>query len=77
MRTIVTLRLSREMVVTDEEQFPHVLMLRDTQFQKLRTNNTSDIKFSKAQITKMSQSGDFLVSLLRFGIPLLENVIAF
>ena len=75
-RVGVTLRLSREMLGTDEEQFPHVLMMTDRQVEKLRSGGSFDIKFSKTQITKMSQSGGFLGTLLKFGIPLLKNVLA-
>ena len=75
-RTGVSLRLSREMLGSDTEQFPHELMLTDTQVNKLNRQPTADIKFSKTQITKMSQSGGFLASLMRFAMPLLKNVIA-
>ena len=50
-RVGVTLRLSREMLGTDEEQFPHVLMMTDRQVNKLRSGGSSDIKFSRTQIT--------------------------
>ena len=75
-RTGVSLRLSRNMLGSDPEQFPHELMLTDTQVNKLNRQPTADIKFSKTQITKMSQSGGFLASLMRFAMPLLKNVIA-
>ena len=75
-RTGVSLRLSREVLGSDKEQFPHELMLTDTQVNKLITQRVADIKFSKTQITKMSQSGGFLGSLLKFAVPLLKNVIA-
>ena len=75
-RTGVSLRLSRNMLGTDEEQFPHQLLLTDRQVNKLRSQDSANIKFSKTQITKMSQSGGFLASLMRFAMPLLKNVIA-
>ena len=71
----VSLRLSREMLVIDKEQFTHSLMLTNRQVEKLKKQPTADIKFSKTQVTKMAQSGGFLGSLLRFGLPLLKNVI--
>ena len=72
----VSLRLSRSMLGSNEEQFPHTLMLTDRQVNKLRSQDSANIKFSKTQITKMSQSGGFLGSLMRFALPLLKNVIA-
>ena len=61
----VILRLSSNMVVNsdDETNFPHKLLLNNRQILSLRkafNNHTSaDIKFSKAQLTKM-QKGGFL-----------------
>ena len=75
-RTGVSLRLSREMLGSDPEQFPHELMLTDTQVNKLNRQPSADVKFSKTQITKMSQSGGFLANLMRFAVPLLKNVVA-
>ena len=49
-RTGVSLRLSREMLGSDPEQFPHALMLTDTQVNKLNRQPTADIKFSKTQV---------------------------
>ena len=75
-KTGVTLRLSNNMLGKDTDNFPHELMLTNTQVAKLRKQKSADIKFSKAQILKMSQSGGFLSTLLKLGIPLLKNVIA-
>ena len=62
---------------------PHELLLTTRQKTKIRNafnNNTStDIKFSKAQINKIIQSGGFLGKflgpLLKTGLPLIKNVI--
>ena len=75
-KTGVTLRISNDILGKDEDNFPHELMLTNTQVAKLRKQKSADIKFSKAQLSKMSQSGGFLSTLLKFGIPLLKNVIA-
>ena len=67
---------------------PPVLLLTTRQKTKLRNafNNkiSTDLKFSKAQISKIFQSGGFLGSLLRklagplmnVAIPLAKNVLA-
>ena len=62
---------------------PHQLLLTTRQKTKIRNafnNNTStDIKFSKAQINKIIQSGGFLGKLLdpllKKGLPLIQNAI--
>ena len=62
---------------------PHELLLTTRQKTKLRNvfnNNTStDLKLSKAQISKITQSGGFLGRLLgpllKTGLPLIKNVI--
>ena len=62
---------------------PHELLLTIRQKTKIRNafnNNTStDIKFSKAQINKIIQSGRFLGRLLgpllKTGLPLIKKVI--
>ena len=65
----------------DEDNFPHKLLLTNTQTLSLReafNNHTSaDIKFSKAQLTKMQKGGflRFLAPLLKSGLPLLKSVI--
>ena len=82
-KTDVILRLLSNMVVNsnNETNFPHQLLLTNRQILSLRkafNNHTStDIKFSKAQLTKMQKGGffRFLAQLLKFGLPLLISVI--
>ena len=74
-KTGVTLRISNNMLGKDENNFPHELMLTNTQVAKLRKQEAANIKLSKAQMSKMAQSGGFLSTLLKFGMPLLKNVI--
>ena len=67
----------------DKDNFPHELFLTDRQVYSIRkafANNSSvDIKFSKTQLSKMIQSGEFLGKLLgpllKTGLPLIKNVI--
>ena len=67
----------------DETNFPHELLLTGRQVSSIRkafSNNSSvDIKFSKTQLSKMIQSGEFLGkllgSLLKTELPLIKNVI--
>ena len=81
--TDVVLRLSSNMVGNsdDETNFPHKLLLTNRQTLSLRkafNNHTSaDIKFSKAQLTKMQKGGflKFLMPLLKSGLPLLKYVV--
>ena len=83
--TDVVIRLSPNMIgdSNDRGNFPNELLLTNRQvssFRKAFTNNSSaDIKFSKAQLSKMIQSGGFLDKLLdpllKIGLPLLKNVI--
>ena len=62
---------------------PHELLLTTRQKTKLRNafnnNMSTDLKLSKAQISKIIQSGGFLGrllgSLLKTGLPLIKNVI--
>ena len=62
---------------------PHELLLTARQTTKLRisieNNMSTDIKLSKAQISKIIQSGEFLAKilglLLKTGLPLLKSVI--
>ena len=62
---------------------PHELLLTTRQTTKLRNaienNMSTDIKLSKAQISKTIQSGGFLGRLLgpllKTGLPLIRNVI--
>ena len=66
-----------------EDELLHELLLTTRQKTKLRNsfnNNTSiDLKLSRAQISKIIQSGGFLgrllCPLLKTGLPLIKNVI--
>ena len=67
----------------DQTNFSHELLLTDRHVSTIRkefSNNSSvDIKFSKAQLSEMIQSGGFLGKLLgpllKIGLPLMKNVI--
>ena len=67
----------------DKANFPHELLLTDRQVSSIHkafANNSSvDIKFSKTQLSKMIQSGEFLGKLLgpllKTGLPLMKSVI--
>ena len=65
----------------DEANFPHKLLLTNRQVGnrcKAFANHTStDIKLSKAQLTKMQKDGflRFLAPLLKSGLSLLKSVI--
>ena len=65
----------------DEANFPHKSLLTNRQtlsLIKAFNNHTSaDIKFSKAQLTKMQIGGflKFLMPLLKSGLPLLKSVV--
>ena len=65
----------------DETNFPHKLLLTNRQVANLHkafANHTStDIKLSKAQLTKRQNSGflRFLAPLLKSGLPLFKSVI--
>ena len=84
--TGTTLRINLKML--DRNDLPHELLLMTRQKAKLRkalNNNTStDIKLSKAQITKIIQSDGFLGSLLsklagplmKVAILLAKNILA-
>ena len=65
-KTETTLRMSLKML--DGINLPHELLLTTRQKTKLRNafenNMSTDIKLSKAQISKIIQSGGFLGSLL-------------
>ena len=88
--TNVTLRISSGMVgnSNDNTNFPYKLLLTDRQVAnicKAFSNNLStDVKFSKTQLLKMSQSGGFLGnllsklagSLMKVAMPLAKNVLA-
>ena len=66
----------------DLNNLPHELLLTTRQTTKLRNaienNMSTDIKLSKAQISKIIQSGQFLGKirgpLLKTGLPLLKSV---
>ena len=68
--TDVVLRISSGMVgnSNDNTNFPHILLLTDRQVANIRkafaNNLSTDVKFSKTQLLKMSQSGGFLENLL-------------
>ena len=61
----------------DENNFPHKLLLTNTQVLKLRQtfayNSSATIKLSKSQLRKIGQSGGFLGRplglLLKTGLP--------
>ena len=82
-KTEVVLRLSSNMIGDDETNFPHKLLLTNRQVSNLRkafaNHLSADIKLSKTQLSKMIQSGGFLVRhlgpLLKTGLPLMKNVI--
>ena len=64
----VVLRLSSNMIGDNENNFPHTLLLTNTQVSNLRkafaNNSSASIKLSKTQLSKMIQSGGFLGKLL-------------
>ena len=76
-----TLRMNARMF--NGNKLPHELLLTTRQTTKLRNaienNMSTDIKLSKAQISKIIQSGGFLGQilgpLLKTGLPLLKSVI--
>ena len=85
IETDVVLGLSSNMIgnSSDNTNFPHELLLTNRQVANIRkafANNLSvDINFSKAQLSKMIQSGGFfgklLGPLLRTGLLLMKSVI--
>ena len=76
-----TLRINTKMF--SAKNLPHELLLTTRQTTKLRNavqnNISTDIKLSKAQISKIIQSGGFLGKLLdpliKTGLPLMRNII--
>ena len=80
--------LRTSLKIFDGNNLPHELLLTTRQKTKLRNafNNSmsTDIKLSKAQITKIIQSGGFLGSLLselagplmKIATPLAKNILA-
>ena len=83
--TDVVLRLSSNVIgnSSDNTNFPHELFLTNRQVASIckafANNLSTDIKFSKAQLSKMIQSGGFLGKLLgpllKTGLPLIKSVI--
>ena len=83
--TGVTLKLSSIVVgeFSDQNNFPHKLLLNNTQASKLRkvfaNNSSANIKLSKTQLYKIGQSGKFLGRLLgpllKTELPLMKNVL--
>ena len=81
--TGVVLRLSLNMVYDDETNFPHKLLLTNSQVKNLHkafaNKLSTDIKLSKTQLSKMVQSGEFfgrgLGPLLKAELTLKKNVI--
>ena len=81
-----TLRMSLK--IFDGNDLPHQLLLTTRQRKKLRNafnnNISTDLKLSRAQISKLIQSGGFLGSLLskltgplmKAAIPLAKNILA-
>ena len=84
--TAITLRISFK--IFQGNNLPHELLLITRQKTKLRNalnnNMSTDIKLSKAQITKILQSGGFLRSLLskltgplmKVAVPLAKHILA-
>ena len=72
----------------DNTNFPHELLLTNRQVANIRKgfvkNTSTDIKLSKTQLSKMTQSGRFLGNLLgklagplmKVAVPLAKNVLA-
>ena len=79
----VVLRLSSNMIgnSNDKTNFPHELLLTKRQVANLRkafaNYFSADIKLSKTQLSKMTQSGGFLSRLLgpllKTGLPLIKT----
>ena len=87
----VVLRISSSIVVNsndDNTSFPHELLLIDRQVVNIRKafskDSSTDVKFSKTQLLKMTQSGGFLGRLLstlagplmKVAMSLAKNVLA-
>ena len=75
--------LSSNMMGDNEANFPHQLLLTNTQVSNLcktfASNSSANIKLSNTQLSKMIPSGGFLGGLLgpllKTGLPLISNVI--
>ena len=77
----LTLRLPSNMIDTNETSFPHNLLLTDRHVSRSFTSkSSSNFKFSKNQISKIIQSGEFLGRLLKpsmkVGLSLMKNTLA-
>ena len=82
-RTATTLRMNLK--IFDENDLPHELLLTVRQKTKLRNtfdnNMSTDLKLSKAQISKIIQSGEFLgslvskLALIKVAAPLAKNIL--
>ena len=82
--TEVTSKLSSNVEVdsNDETNFPHKLLLTNTQASRLvnafENGSSTNIKLSKTQLHKIGKSGGFLGRLLgpliKTGLPLIGNV---
>ena len=83
-RTDITLKLSSNVVddSNEETNFPHNLVLTNTQVSRLReafaNGSSANIKLSKTQLHETGQSGGFLGGLLgqllKTDLPLMKNV---
>ena len=83
--TEVTLKLSSNVVgdSNDENNFPHKLLLTNTQVLRLRkafaNDSSANMKYSKTQLLRTGQSGGFsgrlLGALLKTGLSLMKNVL--
>ena len=81
--TDVVLRLSSNMIGDDETNFPHKLLLTNKEVANFRKafpdKSSTDIKLSKAQISKMIQSREYLGillgPLLKTALPLIKKVV--
>ena len=81
--TDAILRLSSNMIdhSEDEANFPQKLLLPNRQVANIRKafahHPSTDIKLSKALLTKMQRGGflRFLAPLLKSGLPLLKSVV--
>ena len=75
--TEVVLRLSSNMIGDNEVDFPHQLLLTDRQVSSIckafASTSSTDTKFSKTQLSKMTQPGGILGRLLG---PLLKTVLS-
>ena len=81
----VTLKLSLNVVgdSNDENNFPNNVLLTITQVSKLRrnfaNNSTANVKSSKTQLDNIGQLewflGRLLGPLLKYGLPLMKNVL--